>query len=80
MACNSKTAHHGVKRSEIWASWILVTHILGTFDLVRFKVIWGSFGALFSKWHASQQLVLERNGWNLGYMNTSNAYGVHLTL
>ncbi len=63
MACHSKTAHRRVKRSEIWASWILVTHVLGTFDLVGFKVIWGSFGALFSKWHVTQQkLVLERNG------------------
>ena len=51
------------RNSEILASWILVTHVLGTFDLVGLKVILGSFGALLSKWHVTQQqLVLERNG------------------
>ncbi len=42
-----KTAGHRAKRTEIWDSWILVTHIRGTVDLVGFKVNLGSFGALF---------------------------------
>ena len=63
MACKSKTAHHRAKWSEIWDSWILVTYIWGTYDLVVFKVIWGSFSALVSKWPVSQKgLVVERNG------------------
>ncbi len=63
MTSNAKTVHRKVKRGEIWALWILVTHALGTFDLVGFQVVLGSFGALVSKWHVTQQqLVLERNG------------------
>ncbi len=46
------------KRTEIWDSGILVTHIWSTFDLVVFNVILGSFGALVSKW-----LYLEM-GWS----------------
>ncbi len=43
-------------------SWILATHIWGTFDLVVFKVILGSFGAFVSKWPISRKRrVLERN-------------------
>ncbi len=35
-------------------------HLLGTVNLVRFKVIFRSFGALFSKWLVTQQqLVLK---------------------
>ncbi len=35
------------KRSEIWDSWILVTHIWGTFDpVVGFNISLGSFDAL----------------------------------
>ena len=63
MTYNSQTTDRRVKRGEIWPLWILVTHVLGTFDLVGCKVILGSFGALFSKWHVTQkQRVLERNG------------------
>ena len=35
-----KIARGTAKSSEIWDSWILVTHIWGTFVLVWFKVIW----------------------------------------
>ena len=67
MACNSKTAHRRAKRSAIWDSWILVTYIRGTYDLIVFKVILGSFGAIVSKWPVSQKgLVVERNGVKLG--------------
>ena len=31
------------------APWILITHAWRTFTLVGFKIILGSFGALFSK-------------------------------
>ncbi len=41
VACILKTAGRRAKRSDIWDMWILVTHIWGTFGLVRFKVIWG---------------------------------------
>ncbi len=49
MACISKTAGSRAK-SEIWDLWTLVTHMSGTFDLVGFNVILGSFGALVLKW------------------------------
>ena len=41
-----KTSDRRAKRSELWDSWVVVQHIWGTFSLVAFKVIWGSFGAL----------------------------------
>ncbi len=41
------------KRTEIWDSGIVGTQIWGTFDLVGFKVVLGSFGALVSKWPVS---------------------------
>ncbi len=37
---NSKTLCYRPKRTEIWDSEPLVTHILGAFDAVVFKVIW----------------------------------------
>ena len=46
IACISKTAGRRAKRGESRDSWILVTHIWGTFDLVRVKVNLESFGAL----------------------------------
>ncbi len=46
MARNSKTADCRVKQTEICDSWQLVTY--GVPDLVVFKVILGSFGALVS--------------------------------
>ncbi len=33
------------KRSEIWDSWVVTIHIRGTFGILAFKVILGSFGA-----------------------------------
>ena len=47
-----------VKRIEIWDSWILVAHVWGTFDLVGFEVILGSFGAVVSKWPVTQKRLL----------------------
>ena len=44
--CSSKAAGYRAKLSEIWDSWILVTHIWGTFDFVGFKVIWGWVGVI----------------------------------
>ncbi len=41
------TGSHTVKESEIWDSGLLVYHVLGTFDLVVFKVILRSFSALY---------------------------------
>ncbi len=67
MACNSKTARRRAKRSEIWDSWILVTYIWGTYDMVVFKVILGSFGALVSKRPVSRKgLVVEQNRVKFG--------------
>ena len=39
-------AKRRVKGSEIWDSGVLVEHIWDNFDLVRVKVVLGSFGAL----------------------------------
>ena len=49
MVCISKMAGHRAKRSEIWDSWTIVVNIWGTFELVGFEVILGSFGACISK-------------------------------
>ncbi len=59
---NSKMAGRRAKWSEMWDSWILVTQIWATFDLVGFEVILGSFGALVSKWPLTRKwLVVERH-------------------
>ena len=50
MAYNSETGGSRGKQTEIWDSERLATHIWGIFDLVVFKVILGSLGALVSKW------------------------------
>ncbi len=40
---------------------------MGTFDIVVFRVILGSLGALVSKWHVTQKpLVVEQNGLKFG--------------
>ncbi len=41
-----KTSDRRATRSEIWDSWVLYTTYKGTFGLLAFKVILGSFGAL----------------------------------
>ncbi len=41
-----KMSDRRAKRSEIWDSWVLIQHIRGSFGLLAFKVILGSFGAL----------------------------------
>ncbi len=59
----SKTARRREKWIEIWETGTRVIHIWCTFDLIVFKVILGSFGALVSKWLATRKLlVVERNG------------------
>ncbi len=50
MARNSETADGRAKRSEIWDLGVDVKCIRGTFDLVVFQVILGSFSAFVSKW------------------------------
>ncbi len=67
MICISKTDGRRAKQTEIWDPGILVTKIWGTFGLVGFKVILGSFGALVSKLPVSQKwLVVEQNGLKFG--------------
>ena len=46
MACNSKTGGHAA-RNNMWDSFTLVTRLLGTFDLLEFNMIWGSFVFFF---------------------------------
>ncbi len=48
IACISKRRHCRAKWTEIWDLGLLIedTGIWGTFHLVVFKVIWGSFGTL----------------------------------
>ncbi len=41
-----KTSDHKTKRSEIWALWVVIQHIMCTFGLLAFKVILRLFGAL----------------------------------
>ncbi len=55
-----KTAGRRAKRSEIWDSGTLLTHMWCTFDLVMFKVILGSFSALVSEWRVTlKRLVVD---------------------
>ena len=51
MASYLKTARRScrAKRIESWEPGVIVKGIVGTFDLLVFKVIWGSFGALVLK-------------------------------
>ncbi len=58
MAYNLTTAGFRAKQSEIWDLGALVAHIWGTFDLVRFKVIFGSFSALVSKWLVTRKRLI----------------------
>ena len=61
-------AYRRVKRSEnkIWDLGGVVTYIRGTFYLLVFKIILGSFGALVSKWPLTRkQLDVVRNGVKL---------------
>ncbi len=63
MACNSKMAGCGVKRSEIWG---LREHGVPLTFLVL-KVIWGSFCVLVSNWPVTPRwLDVERNGVKFG--------------
>ena len=67
MACNSKMVNGRATRSEIWDSWLLVTCIWHTFELLVLNIILGSFDALVSKWCvAGRQLPVERNGVKFG--------------
>ncbi len=51
-------------------SGYLVDHIRGTFDLVVFKVIWGSFGALLPKnagnWKTASRSAKLSGIWDSG--------------
>ena len=47
MTYNSKTVGRKVQWSDNLDSWILITYIWDTFDLVLCKVLLESFGALF---------------------------------
>ncbi len=62
MACNSTTAGVKAKRMKFRDSWILVTKILGTFDLVVFKVTLRWFSSLVSECLATQKRLVV--GWN----------------
>ncbi len=45
----------------------MVVCVWGTFDLLAFKVMLGSFGALVSKWTLTRKnLAIERNGLKFG--------------
>ncbi len=75
MSCNSKTARHRAKLSEIWDSWMLVTYTWGTYDLVVFNVILGSFGARSKT--ACIRPGRRAKQLNLGITNTSYTYPVY---
>ena len=66
MACISKMARQRAKWSEIWESWVLVTYIWGTYDLVVFS----HFGVVrctcLKMTCISKRLVIERNEVKFG--------------
>ena len=55
MACIWEIAGRRAKLSEILDSGVVVICIFSTFDLLVFKVIFLSFGALLSKWPVTQK-------------------------
>ncbi len=61
----------GRRTSQI-KNWVLgdtckLTCAWDAFGLLVFKIIWGSFGALNSKWPVTRtQLAIEQNGVNFG--------------
>ncbi len=55
--------NHRLTQSAIWDSGVVLTCVWCTFDLLVFKVILTSFGALVSKWSVIQkQIAIERRG------------------
>ncbi len=67
MASNSKMADRTAIWGEIWDSGVVAKCIWGTFDLLVFNGIWGSFGALVSGWSVPRKrLSIKRNGMNFG--------------
>ncbi len=67
MGCSSKTAGSRVKQNEIWNLVLVVVRTLGAFNLLVFKVVLGSFGAVGSKWPVSgKRLAIEGNRLKFG--------------
>ncbi len=54
MSCNSKTAVCRAEWIGIWDSGVIVQHTWGTFDLIVFNAILGSFSAHLSNWLLTQ--------------------------
>ncbi len=70
-----------MKRSEIWVPGVLVENVKRAFELVVFKVIQESFGALFSKIAMFKNLL--RQLWDrnfCSYLESLHKYGIHSTL
>ncbi len=78
MACNSKTAGRRAKQVQFDTRGQLLYNI-GWFDVVGFKVNFGTFGALVLKWPVSRKRLCLEKGWsetewNLGITNASYTY------
>ncbi len=65
------------KLSEIWESGLVVTCIWGTFDLLVFKVILGSFIALVSKWPVTQKRLAIR-ATRTEFWGSGGTYHMHM--
>ena len=61
MAHKSKAACHAEKLSGTWCSGIIAIYRLGTFDLLVFRVILGSFSALVSKFPLTRTRLMKRS-------------------
>ncbi len=79
MACNSKTSAVIEKRSEIRNSMVVVTCKWGTFDLLVFKVIQGSFGALISIYNSETASPRAKRSGIWDYWVIVVLYGVPFT-
>ncbi len=77
MVCHSKRAGCRAKWSENRDSGNLLTHIWGTFDLVVFIVIWGSFGALVSKCNSKTAVIEQKSVmWESGTKQVPQLFNV----
>ncbi len=69
MACNSKAAGHRSKRTGIWDSGRLATHMWYLWPFSGQGLFW-SFGAIVSKCPVTpKRLVVGETDWSLGLIN-----------
>ena len=81
MACNSKTTGRRAKSSNIWDSGRVLTHISGAYDVGSVQGHLGAIQCICLKMDYNSKMDGRRvKRTNLRLEDTSNTYGIHLTL